>query len=180
MIKMLQQRMEEMQQRYEGELAAFRAENATRTAKEKALRAIRPFRRNKQNWTLCLLTLVRPPARGLDKVGQGMSQRKTLLREHHTMKAEHTIGMLPFVPTIMEVHILEQFAPPNFKIYDGSTDQEDHIKMFTNRMVFHTSNDAIWCRAFSLSLEREALEWFNSLPPNSIENFASIKRMFGH
>lgn len=58
------------------------------------------------------------------------------------MKAEHTIGMLSFVPAIMEVHILEQFAPPNFNIYDGSTDQEDHIKMFTNRMAFHTSNDA--------------------------------------
>ncbi|XP_017423461.2 uncharacterized protein LOC108332655 [Vigna angularis] len=45
-------------------------------------------------------------------------------------------------------------------------------------MAFRTGNDAIWCRAFSLSLEGEALEWFNSLPPNSIENFAGLQRLF--
>lgn len=37
----------------------------------------------------------------------------------------------------------------------------------------------IWCRAFSLSLEGEALEWFNSFPPNSIESFKGLKVMFG-
>ncbi|XP_052724086.1 uncharacterized protein LOC128193930 [Vigna angularis] len=45
-------------------------------------------------------------------------------------------------------------------------------------MAFRTGNDAIWCRAFSLSLEDEALEWFNNLPPNSIENFAGLKQLF--
>ncbi|XP_047149708.1 uncharacterized protein LOC124821808 [Vigna umbellata] len=45
-------------------------------------------------------------------------------------------------------------------------------------MAFRTANDAIWCRAFSLPLEGEALEWFNSLPPNSIENFARLQRLF--
>ncbi|XP_017438467.1 uncharacterized protein LOC108344545 [Vigna angularis] len=45
-------------------------------------------------------------------------------------------------------------------------------------MAFRTGNDAIWCRAFSLSLEDEALEWFNTLPPNSIENFAGLKQLF--
>ncbi|XP_017441185.1 uncharacterized protein LOC108346635 [Vigna angularis] len=45
-------------------------------------------------------------------------------------------------------------------------------------MAFRTGNGAIWCRTFSLSLEDEALEWFNSLPPNSTENFAGLKRLF--
>lgn len=96
------------------------------------------------------------------------------------VKAENTVDMLPFVPTIMEVHISEQFVPPQFKMYDGSTDLEDQIKRFTNLMVFHTRNVVIWCRVFSLSLEGEAYEWFNSLPSNSIENFDSLKRMFRH
>ncbi|XP_017423582.1 uncharacterized protein LOC108332789 [Vigna angularis] len=45
-------------------------------------------------------------------------------------------------------------------------------------MAFRTGNDVIWCQAFSLSLEDEALEWFNTLPPNSIENFVGLKQLF--
>ncbi|XP_052727979.1 uncharacterized protein LOC128195044 [Vigna angularis] len=64
-------------------------------------------------------------------------------------------------------------------MYDVTTNLEDHIKTFTNRITFHTWKDAIWCRAFSLSLEGEGLEWFNSLPLNTIKNFERLKRMFG-
>ncbi|XP_014503111.1 uncharacterized protein LOC106763429 [Vigna radiata var. radiata] len=45
-------------------------------------------------------------------------------------------------------------------------------------MTFHIGCDAIWCRAFSLSLEGEALNWFNSLLVNSVENFKSLGEMF--
>lgn len=51
--------------------------------------------------------------------------------------------------------------------------------MFVNRMAFHTVSDVIWCKAFSFSLEREALEWFNSLPPNTVENFLTNGNLFG-
>ncbi|XP_047151156.1 uncharacterized protein LOC124823068 [Vigna umbellata] len=78
----------------------------------------------------------------------------------------------------MDVQISKKFIAPEFKMYDGTTDPEAHIKTFSNAMAFRTGNDAIWCRAFLLSLEDEALEWFNSLPPNSIENFASLKQLF--
>lgn len=63
-------------------------------------------------------------------------------------------------------------------MYDGTTDLEAHIKSFTNAMAFRTGCDAVWCRAFSLSLEGEALEWFNSLPNDSIENFKGLGNMF--
>ncbi|XP_017434434.1 uncharacterized protein LOC108341251 [Vigna angularis] len=86
--------------------------------------------------------------------------------------------LLPFAQNIMDVQISEQFIAPQFKMYDGTTDPESHIKTFSNAMAFRTGNDAIWCRAFSLSLEDEALEWFNTLPPNSIENFAGLKQLF--
>ncbi|XP_014489922.1 uncharacterized protein LOC106752703 [Vigna radiata var. radiata] len=45
-------------------------------------------------------------------------------------------------------------------------------------MAFRTGCDAIWCRAFSLSLKGEALEWFDSLPDGSIENFKGLSNMF--
>lgn len=79
----------------------------------------------------------------------------------------------------MDVCISEHFAPPQLSIYDGTTDPDDHVQAFSTRMAFRTGNRAIWCRAFSLSLEGKALEWFNSLPPNSIQSFEGLKEMFG-
>lgn len=79
----------------------------------------------------------------------------------------------------MDVHISEHIVPPQLSIYDGTTDPEDHVQAFSTRMAFRIDNRAIWCRAFSLSLEGEALEWFNSLPPNSIESFEGLKVVFG-
>lgn len=64
-------------------------------------------------------------------------------------------------------------------MYDGTKDPEKHLKKFVNHMTFDTTNDVIWCRAFSLFLKGEALEWFNSLPPNSVENFPCTRSMFG-
>ncbi|XP_047172803.1 uncharacterized protein LOC124840735 [Vigna umbellata] len=86
--------------------------------------------------------------------------------------------LLPFTQNIMNVQISEQFVAPQFKMYNGTTDPESHIKTFSNAMAFRTGNDTIWCRAFSLSMEDEALEWFNALPPNSIDNFAGLKQLF--
>lgn len=95
------------------------------------------------------------------------------------IKEEDTTDQLPFAQVIIDVNRSEHFAPPRLSIYDGTTDPDDHIKAFSTRMAFRIGNHAIWCRAFSLSLEGEALEWFNSLPPNSIESFEGLKAMFG-
>ncbi|XP_022641616.1 uncharacterized protein LOC111242478 [Vigna radiata var. radiata] len=78
----------------------------------------------------------------------------------------------------MDVYILKHFVPPQLSIYNGTTDPDDHVQAFSTRMAFRFGNRAIWCRAFSLSLEGEALEWVNSLPPNSIQSFEGLKEMF--
>ncbi|XP_047147680.1 uncharacterized protein LOC124820092 [Vigna umbellata] len=45
-------------------------------------------------------------------------------------------------------------------------------------MAFYTDNDPVICRAFSLSLKDEALEWFHTLPRNSVDCFATIETLF--
>ncbi|XP_017428573.1 uncharacterized protein LOC108336613 [Vigna angularis] len=45
-------------------------------------------------------------------------------------------------------------------------------------MAFYTGNDPVICRAFSLSLKDEALEWFHTLPRNSVDCFATIETLF--
>ncbi|XP_017405587.1 uncharacterized protein LOC108319079 [Vigna angularis] len=45
-------------------------------------------------------------------------------------------------------------------------------------MAFYTDNDPIICRAFSLSLKDEALEWYHTLPQNSVDCFATVEALF--
>ncbi|XP_017414796.1 uncharacterized protein LOC108326057 [Vigna angularis] len=185
MIGVLQQKMEEMQQRHEAELVAVQSECAARIAREVADR-MEGRERGKGKSVMDEAG----DKNGRDKTMQAESEEdgskaksihaeNTAKERRMVVKPEPTSTLLlPFVQAIMDVRISEQFVPPQFKLYDGTTDPEAHIKTFSNTMAFRTGNDAIWCRAFSLSLEGEALEWFNSLPPNSIENFASLQRLF--
>ncbi|XP_017413262.1 uncharacterized protein LOC108324847 [Vigna angularis] len=45
-------------------------------------------------------------------------------------------------------------------------------------MAFYTNNDPVMCRAFSLSLKEEALEWCNTLPSNIVDCFATVETLF--
>lgn len=173
--------MLEMQQRYEGEFVALRAENATRVAREKAT--------NEEDKTIQVEKTEQHSRLGGTNQATGTKVRESgmkiveeestmVSRESHMVKTVQLTDMLSFVPTIRNFLISEQFVPLKFKMYDGTTDPEEHLKLFVNQMAFHTTNDVIWWHAFSLSLEGEALEWFNSLPPNSVENFSNIRCMF--
>jgi len=67
---------------------------------------------------------------------------------------------------------------PTFDKYDGMTNPDNHMRVFTHQMMFHAVSDLIWCRVFSTSLTGEALEWFSELSANSIDSFATLKAMF--
>lgn len=41
----------------------------------------------------------------------------------------HTAGLLLFTPAIMEKPMPEQWTPPTFKRFDGSTDPNKHFRM---------------------------------------------------
>ncbi|XP_047153449.1 uncharacterized protein LOC124824968 [Vigna umbellata] len=69
-------------------------------------------------------------------------------------------------------------APPALDKYDGSTDPDKHLRTFGNAMTFYTNSDPIMYKAFSLSLKEEALEWYNTLPPNTVDCFATIETLF--
>ncbi|XP_052730552.1 uncharacterized protein LOC108324378 [Vigna angularis] len=188
MMRVLQQKMDEMQQRHEEEMAAVKADCEARIAREigrmdggervkdkgKGVEGERP-----------------PPDTEGDKTWRpsGSEAEESKAKSVHAESAAEDGRMvvksepsstllLPFTQNIMNVQISEQFMAPQFKMYNGTTDPASHIQTFSNAMAFRTGNDAIWCRAFSLSLEEEALEWFNTLPPNSIENFTGLKQLF--
>jgi len=63
--------------------------------------------------------------------------------------------------------------------YDGTTDLEEHVDVFTTQTGLYTSDDAILCRVFPTSLKGLALNWFTRLPPNSIDCFDTLVTRFG-
>ncbi|XP_047152768.1 uncharacterized protein LOC124824381 [Vigna umbellata] len=181
--------MDEMQQRHEGELAAVKADCEARIAREVERADGGETRAKDKGKTVAEERT--PQDTECDKTWRPTgseaegSKAKSVQAESAAEDGQMVVKsepsstlLLPFTQNLMNVRISEQFVAPQFKMYNGTTDPASHIQTFSNAMAFRTGNDAIWCRAFSLSLEDEALEWFNTLPPNSIENFAGLKQPF--
>ncbi|XP_014499530.1 uncharacterized protein LOC106760626 [Vigna radiata var. radiata] len=81
--------------------------------------------------------------------------------------------LLPFTEAIMQAPMPNR-PPPQIEKFDGTTDPEHHLRSFLDSMAFYSSADPVKCRAFSLSLKGEALEWYYALPPNSIDSFRTF------
>ncbi|XP_014499257.1 uncharacterized protein LOC106760322 [Vigna radiata var. radiata] len=171
-MRLMEQRMMEMQRKHEEEMAAVRAECLAQITKSKSGVAGGEQGEGAGEKQI--------PLEGENSSARAEGREEKVNKEDSRLlvKVEESTVLVSFVREIMEVHISEQFMPPQFKMYDGTSDPIAHVKSFINAMTFRTGCDAIWCRAFSLSLEGEALEWFNSLPVNSIENFKSLGEMF--
>lgn len=68
--------------------------------------------------------------------------------------------------------------PPPIKRFNSTTDLEHHIRNFIDSIAFYSISDLVKCRAFSLLLKGEVLEWYYTLPPNSIDNFRTVSNLF--
>ncbi|XP_017432042.1 uncharacterized protein LOC108339421 [Vigna angularis] len=98
-------------------------------------------------------------------------------REPTPLQTARPTSLLPFTATIMQTPMPEK-TPPILDKYDGSADPDNHLRTFGNAMAFYTDSHPIMCRAFSLSLKEEALEWYNTLPPNTVDCFATVENLF--
>lgn len=78
----------------------------------------------------------------------------------------------------MKAVIPENKMLPSMEMYGGSTDPIKHLRSFVDVMAMYSSDELVWCRVFSLSLKEEALDWFHSLQPRTINNFAMLRQLF--
>lgn len=67
---------------------------------------------------------------------------------------------------------------PSMEKYGGSTNPIKHLRSFVDVIVVYSSDELVWCRVFSLSLKEEALDWFHSLQPRTIDNFVTLRQLF--
>ncbi|GAU48790.1 hypothetical protein TSUD_406330 [Trifolium subterraneum] len=68
--------------------------------------------------------------------------------------------------------------PPSLDKYDGTTDPDEHIQSVETALDYRNLRGAIKCKLFSLSLIRGASTWWRNLPPDSIDSWEELCRMF--
>ncbi|XP_015945427.1 uncharacterized protein LOC107470543 [Arachis duranensis] len=85
----------------------------------------------------------------------------------------------PFTADIMNFQLPRQFTLPNtLTPYDGLGDPKQHIKKFRSIMIVNGASDPILCRCFPSFLDGPALDWFCSLPADSISRFQELAKQF--
>lgn len=85
----------------------------------------------------------------------------------------------PFTDDIMEVPPPDNWQWLTIDEYDGTTDPDEHVKVYVAHVSVYSTKDAIFCRAFPTSLKGEAFSWYSELPPMSINCFATLVARFG-
>ena len=94
-------------------------------------------------------------------------------------KTLNQISKSPFTHKIEGVTLPRRFHQPTFTIYNGRTDQVEHVSHFSQRMAVHSKDEALMCKVFPSSLRLVAMRWFDGLRANSIGSFKELTRAFG-
>ncbi|GJW93056.1 reverse transcriptase domain-containing protein [Tanacetum coccineum] len=84
----------------------------------------------------------------------------------------------PFSRRIVEFSAPHHRTPTNLKIYDGSTDPDDHITRFVGAANQGEWEMPVWCRMFQQTLDGPARGWFDRLPNGCIDNWTDLREAF--
>ena len=89
-----------------------------------------------------------------------------------------------FASPICDAEIPKRFQTPSMKLYDGSTDPEEHVAQYRERMeinpIHANLKETCLCKGFGSTLTSPALKWLLSVPPYSITSFAHLINMFNN
>ncbi|GKA54680.1 hypothetical protein Tco_0753629 [Tanacetum coccineum] len=68
--------------------------------------------------------------------------------------------------------------PTNIKLYDGTTDPEDHLSRFSSAANSGEWPMSVWCRMFQQTLDGSARGWFENLSGGSIGGWTELRQQF--
>ncbi|GJX11770.1 reverse transcriptase domain-containing protein [Tanacetum coccineum] len=68
--------------------------------------------------------------------------------------------------------------PTNVKIYDGTGDPKDHLKIFQAAAKIEQWAMPTWYHMFNSTLIGSTRVWFDKLPPKSIDNYEVLRKAF--
>ena len=84
----------------------------------------------------------------------------------------------PFTDKIITTPLPDKWRGLTIKLYDGSTDPNEHLNVYKTQMTMYTTDNNVWCKVFPTSLQEEPLTWFTELPSNSIDDFDVLAAKF--
>ncbi|GKA40791.1 reverse transcriptase domain-containing protein [Tanacetum coccineum] len=84
----------------------------------------------------------------------------------------------PFTRRIIECSALNHRMPTNLKVYDYSTDLDDHITCFVGAANQGEWEMPVWCKMFQQTLDGPARGWFDRMPNGCIDNWTDLREKF--
>ncbi|XP_022041300.1 uncharacterized protein LOC110943876 [Helianthus annuus] len=88
--------------------------------------------------------------------------------------AEHS----KFIPKIALAPLTKEKLPPTVGKFNGLTDPDDHVRVFTSVGVMGGWNMPMWCHLFIQTFTGAAHAWFDSLPPGKISSWVDFRTQF--
>ncbi|XP_068461731.1 uncharacterized protein [Phaseolus vulgaris] len=168
MLVQLQKEFEMLKKNNEEELSMLRAENAH-------------MRRKLQEETVVNSSFetVQPGIQVNERIYNENSQTRRRWLENSGVCAGISSRKHPFYDVIVDTPLPDNWKNLTIDKYDGSTDPDEHIAIYTTQISLYTWNDAVMCRVFPTTLKGAALSWFTRLPPLSINCFDTLIEKFG-
>nr|GEV19742.1 hypothetical protein [Tanacetum cinerariifolium] len=118
-----------------------------------------------------------PPPLMEDQIEGHVSALKSLIKSHNQRNKGDPIR-LDFGSEDIEFAGPEYKMPANIKLYDGTTDPEDHLSRFASVANSGEWPMPVWCRMFQQTLDRSARGWFEQLPYDIINEWADLREAF--
>ncbi|XP_052118947.1 uncharacterized protein LOC127748446 [Arachis duranensis] len=78
----------------------------------------------------------------------------------------------------MKAKVPKDFKAPDMTPYNGTSDPSHHLSNFRSRMYLTDASDVTHCKAFTTTLTKTAIKWFDNLPPRLITNFGNLAKKF--
>nr|GEU57882.1 hypothetical protein [Tanacetum cinerariifolium] len=131
----------------------------------------------------CLFLILRDPIRpdfkseDTEVQDLGIARGKKVIDEDlgkHFKKAQRTT----LTCRIIEFAGLEYKMPANIKLYDGTTDPEDHLSRFANMANSGEWPIPVWFRMFQQFLDGSARGWFERLSHDIINEWVDLREAF--
>ncbi|XP_016206117.1 uncharacterized protein LOC107646449 [Arachis ipaensis] len=117
-----------------------------------------------------------PRDEGAQQNDETRHNRKTQ-PENENAEPENSVG--PFTPDVMNFELPRRFTLlTTLTPYDGLGDPKTYIKKFRSIMIVNGASDKVLCRCFPSYLDGPALDWFCSLPTDSISRFQELATLF--
>ncbi|KAK1431626.1 hypothetical protein QVD17_08115 [Tagetes erecta] len=84
-----------------------------------------------------------------------------------------------FTPRLAQAEFPKKTKMPStISKYDGSTDPDDHVNVFTCAGGIEQWEEHVWCHMFIQTLVGAARLWYDSLPKGGIDSFDELLRKF--